>query len=210
MARYWFGKSPADWTFTTGSGDTVVLAGGVAVTFWNAESGGTQYTDLLDASGTPITQVITGDGTTLPTGVIPQFQGPDNVAVLWADAGGGTRYRLVGDLSGLPAQVDALSGEVDGVSAAVDALATVAATGEYDDLINKPTLAPVATSGAYSDLSGAPAPGLQIVTKTGGTWPVRSSTAPDTSRLAAWVGPAPAPPVDAGYALPGDLWWPTP
>jgi hypothetical protein len=34
--------------------------------------------------------------------------------------------------------------------------ATVAATGDYNDLNNLPSLAAVATSGAYSDLSGTP------------------------------------------------------
>jgi hypothetical protein len=36
------------------------------------------------------------------------------------------------------------------------ALATVAGTGDYNDLNNLPSLAAVATSGAYSDLSGTP------------------------------------------------------
>jgi hypothetical protein len=35
-------------------------------------------------------------------------------------------------------------------------LATVAGTGDYNDLNNRPSLAAVATSGAYSDLSGRP------------------------------------------------------
>ena len=35
-------------------------------------------------------------------------------------------------------------------------LATVATTGDYDDLIDKPSLATVATSGAYADLTGKP------------------------------------------------------
>jgi hypothetical protein len=35
-------------------------------------------------------------------------------------------------------------------------LATVAVTGDYNDLNNLPSLAAVATSGAYSDLSGTP------------------------------------------------------
>ena len=36
------------------------------------------------------------------------------------------------------------------------ALANVATTGEYNDLLNKPTLANVATSGSYNDLSDKP------------------------------------------------------
>jgi len=219
VARYWFGQTLTDWAMVLGAatddGSGVLSApvsavGPVTITFWNQPTGGSQYTDLLDASGTPITQVTVGDGTTYPIGTIPRVQGPDSVTVMWADGGAGIRYKMVADLSDLPGQLDDLAGGVEGVESAIEALATVATTGEYDDLINKPTLAAVATSGAYSDLSGAPAPGLQIVTKVGATWPVRASTAPDTSRMAAWVGPPPAPPAGGGYALPGDLWWPTP
>ena len=38
----------------------------------------------------------------------------------------------------------------------IDALATVAHTGSYNDLTNKPTLATVATTGNYNDLTGTP------------------------------------------------------
>lgn len=46
---------------------------------------------------------------------------------------------------------DALSEKVD-----TDDLSTVATTGSYNDLINKPTLATVATSGSYNDLTNKP------------------------------------------------------
>ena len=51
------------------------------------------------------------------------------------------------------------SGEVNTLLSAkadTSALATVATTGNYNDLTNKPSLAAVATSGLYSDLSGTP------------------------------------------------------
>lgn len=41
-------------------------------------------------------------------------------------------------------------------NAALSGLATVASTGQYSDLIGKPSLATVATTGAYSDLTGTP------------------------------------------------------
>jgi len=44
----------------------------------------------------------------------------------------------------------------DGVATGLATLATVAASGDYDDLSNTPTLATVATSGSYSDLSDKP------------------------------------------------------
>ena len=51
-----------------------------------------------------------------------------------------------------------------GIAASSD-LATVATTGDYDDLLDKPSLATVATSGAYSDLTGRPS--LATVATTG-------------------------------------------
>ncbi|MGY4960366.1 hypothetical protein [Streptomyces sp. 900105245] len=53
------------------------------VSFYDASDRGTQYTDLLDASGTPITSVTTDE-----MGFLPTFQGPDSVTGMWADAGG--------------------------------------------------------------------------------------------------------------------------
>lgn len=102
--RFWFGQSPTDWTMVLGAETEsngvklrpAIAAGPIEVTFWDAATGGTQYTDLLDASGEPITHVTTADGTgTLQVGTIPRFQGPDGVMALWADAGGGARYLMV-------------------------------------------------------------------------------------------------------------------
>lgn len=94
MARHWFGRGAADWTFDTGAGDTVVLAPGVTLTFWNQATGGVQYTDLLDEGGDPIEEVVTSDGTGLPKGTVPRFKAPDGVTVLWADSGAGSRVVL--------------------------------------------------------------------------------------------------------------------
>jgi hypothetical protein len=106
MARHWFGQSLTDWSMALGEETEiegvkyrpVSATGPVAVTFWNAASGGTQYTDLLDASGSTITQVTTSDGTGgLPLGTIPRFRGPDGdpeIVEMWADAGGTARYLM--------------------------------------------------------------------------------------------------------------------
>ncbi len=92
MSRHQYGQGPSDWTFTTGDGDTVVLAGGVTLTMWDSPSGGAQITDLLNATGSPITTVTTSDGTDgLPIGTVPLFFGPSGVTQLWVDAGGGYR-----------------------------------------------------------------------------------------------------------------------
>jgi hypothetical protein len=60
------------------------------VTFWTAASGGSQVTDLLDASGNAASSITTDS-----SGQLPSFQGPNDAsAVLWASAGGGARARL--------------------------------------------------------------------------------------------------------------------
>ncbi|UAX56817.1 SGNH/GDSL hydrolase family protein [Streptomyces sp. A144] len=81
MARHQFGAGLADFVVRPQDGLWAVTPGAV-VTFWSASDGGIQYTDLLDLAGSPITQV-TADA----NGRIPQFQGPDSVTGMWADAG---------------------------------------------------------------------------------------------------------------------------
>ena len=111
MARHWYGQTLTDWSMTLGEQTEVETeagtmkvapvsaAGPKPITFWNAASGGTQYTDLLDASGNPITQVTASDGASgsPPLGTIPRFRGPDGnpeVMEMWADAGGTIRYLM--------------------------------------------------------------------------------------------------------------------
>lgn len=96
MTRHSFGQSPADWTFTAGAGGTAVLAGGVTLTCWDSPTSGTQYSDLLDATGTAITTVVSSTGSSgLPAGTVPQFYGPDGVTSMWVDAGGGFRLQMI-------------------------------------------------------------------------------------------------------------------
>lgn len=85
MARSTFGASLADFVVQPSDGQWGVAAG-AAVTFWDDSDGGTQYTDLLDASSAPITQVTADE-----FGAIPEFSGPDGVTGMWADAGGANR-----------------------------------------------------------------------------------------------------------------------
>lgn len=85
MARYRFGAGLSDFVVQPTDGVWGVVPG-VAVTFWDSPTGGTWYTDLLNANGAATTQV-----TTDAHGAIPEFQGPDGVTGMWADAGGTTR-----------------------------------------------------------------------------------------------------------------------
>lgn len=115
MARYWFGGGIADWTFTTqdavgGFNDMAQIVGAVQVAFYNAETGGTQVTDLLDASGVPATTITSSDGSDgRAAGTIPPFQGPDGVTELWASAGGGPRALVQARLAGSLAAVASLA-----------------------------------------------------------------------------------------------------
>jgi hypothetical protein len=88
MPRYTFGSGIADYVVTPSDGLWAVAPGEI-VTFWDAADGGTQYTDLLSADETPITEVIADD-----QGLLPTFKGPDGVTLMWASAGGPRRVWL--------------------------------------------------------------------------------------------------------------------
>lgn len=94
MARHTFGGDLASWTFTTDETGAVLMGGGIGLTFWSDANGGTQYTDLL-FNGTPADTIVSGDGSAYPTGVIPVFEGPDDVWAVWASAGGGPRQLML-------------------------------------------------------------------------------------------------------------------
>ena len=122
MARHWFGQAPADWIFSVGTGNTAVLDAGVDIDIWSAKTGGSQYTDLLDASGAPVTSLVSGDGSFLPAGTIPEFQGPDGVTEVWVDASAGVRFKLVAtDLGAdIAGKLDRSGGAMDGTLTLVD------------------------------------------------------------------------------------------
>ncbi|MFC9974295.1 hypothetical protein ACFVH6_25665 [Spirillospora sp. NPDC127200] len=91
--RHWFGQSPADWTVELAGDRSLLATGGVALTFWSAPVGGFRYTDLLQ-DGKSVSTIYSGNGTTAPLGTIARFQGPDGIALLYADAGAGTRWAM--------------------------------------------------------------------------------------------------------------------
>ena len=137
--RCWFGQSPTDWTMVLGDETEsngvklrpAIAAGPIEVTFWDAATGGTRYTDLLDASGEPITHVTTADGTgALQVGTIPRFRGPDEVTEMWADAGGGARYLMVA--TSLGAYVADLRTRVSDLEATVELLTSSLGVLVYD------------------------------------------------------------------------------
>ncbi|MFD5663461.1 glycosyl hydrolase family 28-related protein [Streptomyces anthocyanicus] len=85
MPRYEYGSGIADYVVRPSDGMWGVGAG-AAVTFWDASTGGNQYTDLQSASSTAITEVATDEN-----GALPRFFGPDGVTGMWADGGGISR-----------------------------------------------------------------------------------------------------------------------
>lgn len=124
MARLQAGGGPSDYTILAGDtitistpdgdvdGKAAVLVGGVAVAWWNAEVGGTQYTDLLDSSGAPVSSVLssdTSDGRAL--GQIPRVSYPEGVRGAWASAGGGPRVWMPADTAELAAAAQAQATE---------------------------------------------------------------------------------------------------
>jgi hypothetical protein len=94
MARGTFGGTAGDFVATVGPAGSL-RAQSATLTLWTADTGGTQVTDLL-LNGSPVTSIPVGRD-----GQVPEFQGPDGVFELWADAGGGGRARLVPDVTGL-------------------------------------------------------------------------------------------------------------
>ncbi|MBL3670648.1 right-handed parallel beta-helix repeat-containing protein [Streptomyces sp. M2CJ-2] len=85
MARHEYGRGMADYVVQPTDGLWGVAPGAI-ITFWDDPDVGTQYTDLLDASGAAVTQITADEH-----GFIPGFQGPDSVTGMWADAGGESR-----------------------------------------------------------------------------------------------------------------------
>lgn len=74
MTRLLFGARAQDFVYQTQAATNLMVAvPGVSVSFWTAQTGGTQVTDLTDMAGNPITTVqATGIGS------LPQFYGPDD------------------------------------------------------------------------------------------------------------------------------------
>ncbi|MET0698587.1 MAG: hypothetical protein ABWY93_02885 [Mycobacterium sp.] len=107
--RHTFGGDIASYTIDLGTTETTtrngltglqaIVVGGQLITFWNAETGGEQYTDLLmattggpdDTGGDAVTSVYSSPGADgdPPVGSIPMLLGPENITVMWAQVGAG-------------------------------------------------------------------------------------------------------------------------
>jgi len=92
MTRHLFCSGAPSWTFAY-DGTNTPMIGLATITAWDAQTGGTQITDLLAADGTtPISYVQSADGSgDDQLGQIPAFYGPDDVVQLWLSANDGPR-----------------------------------------------------------------------------------------------------------------------
>jgi hypothetical protein len=114
MARFWFGDSD-DWSLSVGAGGILKLAPSTRK-YYDAETGGTQHTDLLIGGTTPATAVA-GDG--LPV----RFQGPDGVSEMWESSNNGPRVLVVSTdvRTSVADAADQVAAALDEVRDAVDA-----------------------------------------------------------------------------------------
>lgn len=80
-----YAHSPADFVGSGEAGGPLIIGTGT-LTVWTAETGGTQVTDLLDASEIAVTAVATDDFGNF------RFFAPDDLGELWLDNGTTTRY----------------------------------------------------------------------------------------------------------------------
>jgi hypothetical protein len=108
MARNRFGGTDASYVIDS-DGHPLPFQQGTA---WDAESGGSQLTDLLDTAATPIT-VVTTDGNGFY-----EFDGPDLVDGLWLDFGNGRKFAAA--FRGYDSRLDALESFDDALGTVVD------------------------------------------------------------------------------------------
>jgi glycerophosphoryl diester phosphodiesterase len=93
MTRYLFGGSLADFGIeppSTNANDVIALVD-AAGEFWDSESGGSQYTDLLESDEVTPRSTIETDS----DGFLVPFYGPDDVTFGYLDFGSGRRFSIL-------------------------------------------------------------------------------------------------------------------
>lgn len=127
MARNAFGGSVSDYVvsfYTLGSSKLAAFTA-ATLTFFDAEAGGNQVTDLaLNADGSsPVTQV------SVPaTGDVPTFYGPDGVTQLWVSANGSaSRVKMVSLEAAAAAVTSAQAAASEAAGHATDAASSATA-----------------------------------------------------------------------------------
>jgi hypothetical protein len=150
VARHLFGLSPADVTVEQ-VGEDMKLRPGSVGTAWDAITGGTQITDLLDISSSPQT-VVTSDANS-----VIGFYGPDGVTSLYLDFGFSSRVLMVA--TDLGDSIDDLTDNKVSINGdtMTGPLIVAAVAGAPD-----PSTLPVGTTGAAANT------GIQLVSSFAG------------------------------------------
>lgn len=149
------GGGPVTWASVTGkpSFATVATSGAYADLSGKPALADVATSGLYsDLSGTPAipsasNDVATAVSATGAAGVLGTFARADHQHAHGNQAGGSLHSTATTMAAGFLSAAD---------KSKLDGLATVATSGSYSDLSDKPTLATVAATGAYADLSGAP------------------------------------------------------
>ena len=85
IGRMLFLGDAASWGWQGGAADAVLFTPGATWAFYDAATGGAQYTDLLSYPGGSPVSSVTLDSSGYP----PQIQGPAGVGYMWVDANNG-------------------------------------------------------------------------------------------------------------------------
>lgn len=131
-----YAHSPADFVGSGEAGGPLIIGSGT-LTVWTAETGGTQVTDLLDASELPVTAVETDDFGNF------RFFAPDDLGELWLDNGTTTRY--VTQPTDLGSRVLAVETSVD--AAVTDSAAALTTANDTAIRLDEMGLVPKVTFG---------------------------------------------------------------
>lgn len=159
--RFTFGGSVADYSVraATVSGTTnLAQFASATFTWWTAQTGGIQHTDLLDMDGDPLSSVVSD-----AFGNVPQFKAPDEVIEMWGSADGGTRIlflavdigkelktRVAANTTAI-ANIAAGESAIDSVARTAATVAQAAADTAQDRADDAYTLAEAANSSAVVD-----------------------------------------------------------
>ena len=207
--RHLFLGGMADWATGLGadetstssqSGKRALFIPGAVLTFWSAATGGTQYTDLLDGVGIPITSAAADSA-----GELPEIQGPDTVPdtwVMYADGnnGAGPRRKVVA--TDLPAAVSDQGDTLAELVTTTDANTTAVTT--IPDSIGAPN--GLATLDADTTIPDAQIPDLDAGKVTSGTFNTARVPNLDASKVTSGTfGTAQIPNLDASKITSGTI-----
>jgi chitosanase len=93
-----YGGGPEDVYLITDAENDLQAGGGYPALFYDGpDEEDTQITDLQSLAGTPITQILTSDGTDgMAKGQIPRLRGPDEVWEMWCSVNESPRFLMTG------------------------------------------------------------------------------------------------------------------